>query len=469
MSDSNAKWNFGRNVCLKPQHFYQPKSTDELLTILDRHRDQKIRAIGSLHAWSDAAQSSGVIIETQFLNEIQVDSKSETVTVGGGCKVKHLLAALAEYNLTLPSVGLIDEQTVAGATSTATHGSGNHSLSHFIQAVEIAHFDDQTGQPKLSRIDSGAELEAARCAIGLLGVVTKITFHCRPRYNVQEHSTAHASLSDVLDQETEFPLQQFYLMPWSWVYFGHHRVETERPRSRLRRVYRWYCFTVIDVGLHVVMFLLAKILKQAWAIRFFFKRVLPFTILRQWKVVDDSHAMLTMEHELFRHIEIEVFVQRSKLQATVDFLSDVVKLCGRNESNDRQSMQPWMEQLGDHQDLSERQGQYVHHYPICFRRIRCDDALMSMAAPSDSNEDWFAISFISYQWPSERDGFFKFANFIGPAIAKLFDGRCHWGKYNPLDRDTNERLYPRIKEFREIVDRYDPQGNFKNDWLEQSL
>jgi len=317
MSDSNAKWNFGRNVCLKPQHFYQPKSTDELLTILDRHRDQKIRAIGSLHAWSDAAQSSGVIIETQFLNEIQVDSKSETVTVGGGCKVKHLLAALAEYNLTLPSVGLIDEQTVAGATSTATHGSGNHSLSHFIQAAEIAHFDDQTGQPKLSRIDSGAELEAARCAIGLLGVVTKITFHCRPRYNVQEHSTAHASLSDVLDQETEFPLQQFYLMPWSWVYFGHHRVETERPRSRLRRVYRWYCFTVIDVGLHVVMFLLAKILKQAWAIRFFFKRVLPFTILRQWKVVDDSHAMLTMEHELFRHIEIEVFVQRSKLQATV--------------------------------------------------------------------------------------------------------------------------------------------------------
>jgi len=72
-----------------------------------------------------------------------------------------------------------------------------------------------------------------------------------------------------------------------------------------------------------------------------------------------------------------------------------------------------MEQLGDHQDLSELQGQYVHHYPICFRRIRCDDALMSMAAPSDSNEDWFAISFISYQWPSERDGFFKFANFIG--------------------------------------------------------
>ena len=118
MSDSNAKWNFGKNVCLKPQHFYQPESTNELLTILDRHRDQKIRAIGSLHAWSDAAQSSGVIIETQRLTKIQVDSKSKTVTVEGGCKVKHLLAKLAEHNLTLPSVGLIDEQTVAGATST---------------------------------------------------------------------------------------------------------------------------------------------------------------------------------------------------------------------------------------------------------------------------------------------------------------------------------------------------------------
>ena len=179
--------------------------------------------------------------------------------------------------------------------------------------------------------------------------------------------------------------------------------------------------------------------------------------------------MLTMEHELFRHIEIEVFVQRSKLQSAVDFLSDVLRLCGRNESNDRQSMQPWIGQLDNQQDLSELQGQYVHHYPICFRRIQCDDALMSMAAPSDSEDDWFAISFISYQWPSKREGFFKFANFIGPAIAKLFDGRCHWGKYNPLDQDTNERLYPRIKEFQEIVGRFDPQGNFKNEWLEQSL
>jgi len=469
MSVSNAKWNFGKNVCLKPQHFYQPESTDELLAILDRHQDQKIRAIGSLHAWSDVAQSSGVIIETQHLNEIKIDSQSKTVTVGGGCLVKHLLAALAEHDLTLPSVGLIDEQTVAGATSTATHGSGNHSLSNFIQAVELAHYDKQSGQAKLTRIDSGVELEAARCAIGLLGVITKITFRCRAQYNIQEHAAAHASLANVLDQEADFPLQQFYLIPWSWNFLGHHRVETDRPRSRLKALYRWHSYLAIDIGLHVALFFLAKILKQAWAIRFFFNRILPLTILRQWKVVDDSHAMLTMEHELFRHIEIEVFVQRSKLQAATDFLTNVLRLCGRTDARDHQSLQPWLEQLGNHQNLSELQGQYVHHYPICFRRIRCDDVLMSMAAPSDSNEDWFAISFISYQWPSERDGFFKFANFIGPAIAKLFSGRCHWGKYNPLDKDANERLYPRINEFREVVNRYDPHGNFKNDWLDQSL
>lgn len=470
MAAQNTIWNFGKNVRLDPEHLHQPKTVGELLEILGQHRDHKIRAIGSLHAWSDAVQSSGIVIEMKYFNSVEIDAEAKTVTVGAGCKIKHLLEQLAKSELTLPSVGLIDEQTVAGATATATHGSGNNSLSHFITAVEIAHLDKRTGEPTLTKIDSGVELEAARCAIGLLGIATSITLRCRPKYNIQEHAAAHADLSTVLKHEADYPLQQFYLMPWSWVYFGHHRVETEQQRSAFAALYRWYCYLVIDIGLHVAMFVLAKLLKQAWAIRFFFKRVLPLTIVRQWTVVDDSHAMLTMEHELFRHIEIEVFVQRSNLQAATDFLMDTVNWCSGALMKDQAGMQSSIGRLGWQNEFDDLRGCYVHHYPICYRRVLCDDALLSMSAASDqSTEDWYAISFISYQWPSDRNGFFQFANFIGMAVAKLFNGRCHWGKYNPLDKLANRQLYPRVQEFREVGSRFDSRGTFQNDWLDSVL
>ena len=464
---SNRKiWNFGKNVCVDPEFIYRPKSNAEVLDILAKHRTQKIRAIGSLHAWSDAAKTEGVVVELAAFNSVAVDAESSTVTVGGGCKIKHLLKEMAVHNLTLPSVGLIDEQTAAGATATATHGSGKNSLSHYITAVELAHFDNATGEPKITRIDSGVELQAARCSLGLMGVILSITFRCCPSYRIEEYTEVHSTLESVLAREVECPQQQFYLMPWSWVYFGHHRASTDKPRSKLARLYRVYCFLVIDVGLHIAVSAMAKLIKQAWVTRFFFQRILPLTIIRNWKVVDDSHAMLTMEHELFRHIEIELFVQRSRVKEATEFLVKILEhVAGSNATTNVEGDPRW-EQLDD-DDFQSLQGCYVHRYPICFRRIENDDALISMAAASKKSvEDWYAISLISYQNPNDRDGFFQFADFIGSAFARLFDGRCHWGKYNPLEKPANEMLYPKLDDFRQVVKRFDSEGRFRNEWLD---
>ena len=467
MSRTTKIWNFGKNVCITPEFIFRPKSKADVLEILAKHHQHKIRAVGSLHAWSDAAKTTGVVVELAELNSVTVDPGSSMVTVGGGCKIKHLLKQLAVHDLTLPSVGLIDEQTAAGATATATHGSGKNSLSHYIAAVEIAHFDETTGEPKITRIDSGPELKAARCSLGLMGIIVSITFQCCPSYNVEEHTAVHDSLESVLAKEVQCPQQQFYLMPWSWTYFGHHRVSTTKPRSKLASLYRAYCFLVIDVGLHIAVSTLSKILKPAWGTRFFFKRILPLTIIRNWKVVDDSHAMLTMEHELFRHIEIELFVQRSRLKEATEILIGVLEHAAGS------SKTAWVEDdprwgQDNQADFESLKGSYVHRYPICYRRIENDDALISMAAASDeSEEDWYAISFISYQNPNDRDGFFEFADFIGTAFVELFDARCHWGKYNPLEKSANEKLYPKLDDFRQIVKRFDSEGRFGNEWLDR--
>ena len=355
-------WNFGKNIQLQPAHYYQPRSEDEVLKILEKHAGKKVRAIGSLHGWNASIVSDDVLVELSHLNSIEIDRDAMTVKVGGGCKLKRLLQILGQSGLTLPSHGLIDEQTVAGATATATHGSGKNSLSHYVTSITIAHYDPTSGRPILTTIVSGDKLLAARCSLGRLGVVVSVKLKCRPTYNIEEHAAFHPTLESALAKEKDYPQQQFYLMPWSWTYFGHHRKESSKSRSRLATLYRTYCFLAIDIGLHLPILFFAKILKSNWAIRFFFKRILPLAIIRNWKVIDDSHSILTMEHELFRHIEIEVFVQRDQLADAVEFLTQLLEHCARGKTQlARNPAQP----LVSAPEYDSLKGCYTHHYPIC--------------------------------------------------------------------------------------------------------
>lgn len=462
--------NFGRNIEFRPAEVFQPSSVEELLRILDRCRGQEIRAVGRLHSWSKAPSTDGIMLDLRKIDSVEIDQTGEfpTVIVGAGCQLKQLVKKLDAQQLALPSLGLIDEQSVAGATATGTHGSGKHSLSHYVESVSIAHYDAESGKAKITVVDDGQDLQAARCSLGLMGIVVSIRFRCRNSYNIEERALAHDSLSSVLALETEYPQQQFYLMPWSWRYFGHHRVETTAKKSWHASFYRAYCFGVVDVGLHVAIFILVKLLKLAWPVRFFYRRILPFTIVRNWKTVDNSSAMLIMEHELFRHVEIEVFVRRSQLDQAIQLMIDIISVFGDRDLQNPHATETSLKKIGRWQELAGHRGQYVHHYPICIRRIQSDATLISMASPSNElEEDWYAISLISYQWPSERLGFFAFADFIGPAFAALFDGRCHWGKYNPLQRQDIEGLYPAKEEFELTARRFDPDGVFKNDWFRE--
>ena len=65
--------------------------------------------------------------------------------------------------------------------------------------------------------------------------------------------------------------------------------------------------------------------------------------------------------------------------------------------------------------------------------------------------------------------YFSFANFLGNDLAERFNARCHWGKYNPLDRHTNMKLYPQLNRFCEIANEFDPGGRFRNPWLKEVL
>ncbi len=461
--------NFGKNASCAPRHYYLPNSHSEVLDILARHRGQKIRVVGRLHSWSDAPMGNDVLLDLRKLNETRVEHRDGKpwAIIQAGCQIKRAIAELEnKHGLSLPALGLITEQSIAGAAATGTHGSGRHSLSHYIDEVTIAIYDAISGEPTVQIIREGDKLAAARCSLGCLGVILAVGIQVRESYNIEQHFHWATNLQEVLANEIDFPLQQFFFIPFRWDYLVQCRRESKSPLKLTRFVHQIYWFVGIDVSLHIVLIIMRRWLRTQWGIRLFFSKLVPFLLIRNWKIVDKSQNLLTMQHELFRHIEIEIFVLQSQLSDTLRFVQQLLQYL----DGDRNAIEPGFWELLKQNEIDHqvrRCEPYLHHYPICIRKVLSDATLISMASSED--EPYYAISFISYDRPSERDSFFAFAELLTQTTSRLFNARPHWGKYSTIDATEAQRLYPRLNDFRDICESVDPQGNFRNEWAEKTL
>jgi L-gulono-1,4-lactone dehydrogenase len=461
--------NFGGNQSFRPTSEYAPRDEAELLTVLRECRGRRIRVIGRLHSWSEAPVADDVLINLQHFRSIDIEQRGDKtwVTAGAGCQIKRLLTELRRRaDCTLPAHGLISEQTIAGIISTATHGSGQPSSSHFIDELRVATYDD-SGEPVIRTIDSGDELRAARCSLGAHGVIVSVGFWARPQHNIEEVFREYAELGEVLAQEATFPRQQFYLIPSRWCFIAQHRRETSEPRGGWATLYRAYCFLNFDIGLHLLVCLVVRLLRSPKLVRFLFRNITTRLVKCNWRVIDDSAKMLIMEHEMFRHIECELFVRSSRLTEAVDFSVLLLKYFDgdaaaleRTEIAEIQAMLPDV-------DVPALAGAYTHHYPICIRRVLPDDTLISMTA--GASEPYYAISFISYARVHDRKGFMSFSRVASTLLAAKFDARPHWGKVCPLSPQEFERLYPNLPRFREVCKKFDPLGAFRNKWIDRVL
>lgn len=469
MPDKYTIRNFGRNVEFSPRFYYEPRDEAEVLEILERHRGQHIRVGGRLHSWSEAIRGEDVFIDLRNLNRVGMERRADGLwaIVGGGCQIRRLLAELTrQADATLPTIGLITAQTIAGAISTGTHGSGRHSLSHYVDEVRLATYDRASGQPLIRTITDADDLRAARCSLGAMGVILSVTVPCRPSYRIEEHIKRYDTLEDVLAQEEHYPLQQFYLVPWQWKYYAQHRRETDAPRSRLAWLYRRYWSWGLDCCVHLMILALARWFRWRALTRFFYARVLPKLIIRRWQVVDRSEATLVMQHDLFRHIEIEIFVLRRHVNEAASFVRGVLLYFAGQTTTLNDTTRQQLVRIDLLDAATALAGRYVHHYPICFRKVLPDDTHISMAA---GDEPYYALSFISFERPRDRQAFMQFAEFLAASTARLFEARPHWGKVCPLDRQTAEALYAQIDDFRTACRRCDSAGNFGNAWLATTL
>lgn len=183
-SGKNGTWrNWGGNVSARPAREVTPASVDELAAAVRRAAEDglTVKAVGTGHSFTSIAATDGVLIRPQLLTGIRnIDREAGTVTVEAGTPLKRLNVALAREGLSLTNMGDIMEQTVSGATSTGTHGTGRDSASIAAQIKGLELVTADGSVLTCSEKENPEVFAAARIGLGALGIVTAITFAVEP-------------------------------------------------------------------------------------------------------------------------------------------------------------------------------------------------------------------------------------------------------------------------------------------------
>jgi hypothetical protein len=165
-----------------------------------------------------------------------------------------------------------------------------------------------------------------------------------------------------------------------------------------------------------------------------------------------------MEHELFKHLEIELFVSAAMVRQAAEFLKHVLAAFDDESATIPEDTASALRRIGMYDVLLRHRGSFTFHYPVTFRRVLPGNTMISMCSGSEGH--YYAVSFITYVEP--REPFYELASFLASSMAALFDARPHWGKYCPLTASETERLYPRMQEFCKLCRQVDPLGVFRN-------
>lgn len=452
--------NFGGNVSFRPKFLYTPRDEDEVCAILEKHRGEPIRVVGSLHSWSPLVPTPGVSIDLRRMQGVHIRRSPQGVDVWaeGGCTLERLLRILEEdAAATLPAIGAVTRQTVAGAIATGTHGSGQHSISHIVDALRVVVWD---GENAVVRDLEGDWLPAARCALGCLGVVVGVRLRCVRRHFVEETVRSHATLGEVLAQRDAHPLQYFLLVPFLWRFVAFHRHRVAGRPGRRQRLHAWLrrlqYLVFVDVGFHLFFSAVTSRLSSPRAIRTLYRVAAPLFLERRRPVVDRSDRALTLNHHFFRHVEMELAIPEAAIAEATEVVRFVTDVFGGVDTEAPEAVRSALERIGMWEELEGWRGSYAHDYPLSFRLVLEDDAWLSPSAGGARYTiSWFCFA-------KDTRAFEGYAGFLARSLAELHGARPHWGKLFPLPASAIEGLYPALPAFRRVRESLDPADCFQN-------
>ncbi|NLU65752.1 FAD-binding protein [Streptomyces sp. HNM0574] len=424
--------NWTGNVTVTPSRSVSPSCTEALAEAVRRAAEDglRVKAVGTGHSFTAAAATDGVLIRPELLGGVrEIDRAAGTVRVAAGTPLHHLNEALAAEGLSLTNMGDIMEQTVSGAVSTGTHGTGRDSASLAAQIVALELVLADGSVLRCSATEHPEVFTAARLGLGALGVISEVTFAVEPSFllTAREEPMPFARVTEEFDQlVAENEHFEFYWFPHTEGCSTKRNNRSAGPARPLPAVRGWIDDELLSNGLFQAVCSLGRALPGS---------VPPVAkissrALSARTYTDIPYRVFTSPRRV-RFIEMEYAVPR---EAAMDALRELKALVERSD--------------------------FRVSFPVEVRTAPADDIPLSTA----SGRDTAYIAVHMYRG-TPHEPYFTAAE----SIMTAHGGRPHWGKVHSRDAGYLREVYPRFAEFTALRDRLDPHRVFGNDYLRRVL
>ena len=401
-----------------------PRSVGELAALVASAsgQGQKVKAVGSGHSFTSAAATNGRMIRLENLSGIlHIDHASCQVTVGAGTRLSDLNSLLHTEGLALANLGDIAYQTVAGAISTSTHGTGKALTGLAGQVVAMKLINGQGEIIECSKSLNPHIFDVARVSVGALGIITEYTLQAVPSFRLRALEQP-MRLDDVLENahdlaSTHDHFEFFWIPHTKWALTKRNN-RTEDELQPLPRVKGWIDKTFME---NYAFGALCRVGRARPSLIPRLATALPSSGSREY--VDQSFKIFASPR-IVRFYEME---HALPVEALVPALKEI-------------------------RAMVDRKG-YLLNFPVEVRFTKGDDVPLSTAFGRDS-----AYIAVHVYKGMECEPFFRDVE----DILRAYDARPHWGKMHYRDAEELSKLYPRWDEFIALRDELDPQRTFSN-------
>ncbi|MDQ1608688.1 MAG: L-gulono,4-lactone dehydrogenase [Microbacteriaceae bacterium] len=392
----------------------------------------RVKAVGSGHSFSGVAIAPDVQLDLGGLaGVLAVDAATRRVTLGAGTRLHQLPALLRPHGLAMENMGDIDRQTIAGATSTGTHGTGGRFGGLATQIVALTVVTASGELLTVSETENAELLPPARVGLGALGVIVDLTIQCVPAFllhAVERPEPLESALQTYLERSASEDHFEFYWFPHTETALTktNTRLPIEAARHPLGRVGRWVDDELLANGLY----------RGACAVGTVLPGVIPPVSRLAQRVTGnrdftDVSPRVFVTNRAVRFRELEYALPR-------EVVPEALRAVKR---------------------LIENRGWRIS-FPVEVRSAAADDAWLSTAFGRETG--YIAVHRYFRERPEE---YFRAVE----GIMSAHGGRPHWGKMHYRDAASLQALYPRFGDFLAVRDRLDPDRLFGNPYLEKVL
>ncbi|GAA1836857.1 D-arabinono-1,4-lactone oxidase [Agromyces salentinus] len=435
MTASGALWrNWGRTEQVRPLRVERPSSTGAVQRAVASAAASglRIKAVGAGHSFTGIAVAPGVQLDlTDLSGVIDADVATGRVTLAAGTRLHELPDLLAPYGLALANMGDIDRQSIAGATSTGTHGTG---LAFGGLATQIVGAKLVTGTGELLAVDEANRpelLPAVRLGLGALGVLTEVTLQLVPRFvlqAVERVEPLEAVLQQWMSRVAAADHFEYYWFPHTDTALTktNTRLPADAPRDPLGRMSRWIDDELLANGAYRAICALGRAAPNTTP--FFARQVDRLTGDREFT---DFSPKVFVTNRTVRFREMEYAIPLDQVPAA----------------------------FREVRDLIERRRWSVS-FPIEVRAAASDENWLSTAYGRDTG--YLAVHRYFREDPTE---YFAAVE----EIMRAHGGRPHWGKMHTQTDAALRETYPRFDDFLAVRDELDPERRFQNPYLERVL